>query len=132
MLNIEKLEPYYSNQFEIEFFGGYQLLTEQVISYKIEDRIIWIDLGVSQGKFIENYEGLKSTNEIRIKHFDRVGNVYLELQGLVDFINTSGFGGNYNETNCMEMKVSYVFKGLSVTEDGRYGEFGHPQTIKLF
>ena len=132
MLNIEKIEPYYSNLFEIEFFGGHQLLREQVISYKIEDRILWIDLSVNQGKFIESYEGLKYTNEIKIRHFDRTGNVYLELQGPVDFINTSGFGGNYNETDSMQMKVSYVFKNLNVTEDGKYGDLGYPRTIKLF
>jgi len=131
----QKLEPYYLNQFEMNFCDGgitYIGLTEYVISYKIEDRILWVDMEVSQGKFIENFECLKASKEIRIRHFDKSGNVYFQLEGETEFISTTGFAGDYEGEGCMRIKVSYVFKNLDITEDGRYGSIGHPETIKLF
>lgn len=139
MLGFDLMVPYYTNQFEVslikdtqDIFYEYKTLTENIVRYKWEDRILWLDINIHLGNFIDTYQSLRDTNKIKICHFDKEGNITLLLSGDVSFISTPSLSGDYTISDPLILKASYVFKNLTIEEDGKYGNIGDPEKIKLF
>lgn len=133
-MDFKVLEPYHIGQFEPYFkSNGIELkyLDNNVISYLIQDDVLTVSCSLYQGTFIMLREQLTNSNQVTFSHFDRQGNIYLNVDIGMDIISVSGLEGNYNKDRPLELKASYKINTLNITEIC-VPEYGvQSKTIKL-
>ena len=119
---MERKEPYYENMQQVEFYDingvKFNILTELLRKFSIEERIMFVDVDVHQGECVKTLDSLMSVRSVIIQYFDVKGSVNLQIESRCDFINTwSSFKGDYKKTDAvLKIKASFVLKSMSIKE----------------
>ena len=127
--------PYFSHRFVMEFNAGekFSLLTEMLKSFRIEDRILFLEFTLSRGGYIRTIRELKATNNIVIKFHDAVGEVVLQFDANCEFITTSSLEATYSAGIPIKLKVQFVLKSLECSEMVQApDQLYYQESIKLF
>ena len=130
-----KIEQQSRDLFRISCFDGGGEITgpiKGISSYRIEDRILFIDLVINQGYLIGIIESLKSTKKVVMEHYSSDGDVFIKMTANCEFINTPSFSSNlFSKKYSISLQCSFVMKDFEIVEIPEENKWASKK-IKLF